>query len=133
MKRLFSANLAGNILLIFMGLLVIFHILVLLNVIPSSIIWGGQIEIESNEFIVLEIISLLLTLFFAVIIAGKLGYVRAGNFKRMINIGMWVVFVYLVLNTIGNLASGVAAENWFFAPITIVLAFFALRLAMEKS
>lgn len=38
MKRLMSANLAGNILLVFMGLLVIFHILVLLNVVPASII-----------------------------------------------------------------------------------------------
>lgn len=133
MKRLFSANLAGNILLIFMGLLVVFHILVLLKVVPASIIWGGQIESSSNEFIVLEIISLLITLVFAVIIAAKLGYIRAGHFKKIVNIGVWVVFVYLVLNTIGNLASGVAAENWFFAPITIVLAFFALRLAMEKS
>lgn len=132
MKRLISANLAGNILLIFMGLLVVFHILVLLKVVPSSIIWGGQIESTSNVFIVVEIISLLLTLAFAIIIAAKLGYIQAGNFKRIVNIGVWVVFAYLVLNTIGNLASGVAAENWFFAPITIVLAFFALRLAMEK-
>ena len=133
MKRLISANLAGNILLMFMGLLVIFHILVLLNVVPASIIWGGQVENTSNAFITLEMISLLLTLAFAIIIAAKLGYINAGNFQRIVNIGVWVIFAYLILNTIGNLASGVAAENWFFAPITLVLAFFALRLAIEKS
>lgn len=133
MKRLMSANLAGNILLVFMGWLVIFHILVLLNVVPASIIWGGQIEDTSNAFIALELISLLLTLAFAIIIAAKIGYLQAGNFQRIVNIGVWVIFAYLILNTIGNLASGVAAENWFFAPLTLILAFFALRLAIEKS
>ena len=133
MKRLMSANLAGNILLVFMGWLVIFHILVLLNVVPASIIWGGQIEDTSNAFIALELISLLLTLAFAIIIAAKIGYLQAGNFQKIVNIGVWVIFAYLILNTIGNLASGVAAENWFFAPLTLILAFFALRLAIEKS
>jgi hypothetical protein len=133
MKRFISANTAGNILLIFMGLLVIVHILTLLGVVPADIIWGGQFENTSNEFIILEGISLLLTLAFAIIIAAKTGYIKAGNFGKIVNIGMWVIFTYFILNTIGNLVSGVAAENWFFAPITIVLAIFALRLAMEKS
>ncbi|HXQ32610.1 MAG TPA: hypothetical protein VN843_01185 [Anaerolineales bacterium] len=132
MKRLISANLAGNILLIFMGLLVIFHILVLLGVVPADIIWGGQMESVSNDFITLEIISLLLTLAFATIIAAKIGYIKTGNFEKIVSIGVWVIFAYFILNTIGNLASGVSAENWFFAPITLVLAFLALRLAIEK-
>lgn len=133
MKRLITAKMAGNIILVFLGLLMIFHILVLLNVIPASIIWGGQIENTSGSFVALELISLLLTLAFSIIIAAKIGYIKAGNFKGIVNIGVWVIFAYFILNTIGNLASGVSAENWLFAPITLVLAFFALRLAMEKS
>jgi len=133
MKRLISATLAGNILLGFMGLLLVFHILVILKVIPADIIWGGQIDSTSNQFIILEAVSLFLTLAFGIIIAAKIGYLKAGNFGKIVNMGAWVIFAYFILNTIGNLASGVAAENWFFAPITLVLAFFALRLAMEKS
>jgi len=133
MKRLISANLAGNVLLAFMGLLVIFHMLVILRVVPADIIWGGQIESTSNEFIILEVVSLLLTLAFGIIIAAKTGYIKTGKFGKIVNIGMWVIFVYFILNMIGNLASGVAAENWLFAPITLMLAFLALRLAMEKS
>lgn len=133
MKRLISANLAGNILLIFMGLLVVFHILILLGVMPANIIWGGQFEDRSNEFIIVEVVSLLLTLAFAIIIAAKTGYIKAGNFGKIVSIGMWVIFAYFILNTIGNFASGVAAENWFFAPITIALAVLALRLAIEQS
>jgi len=38
----------------------------------------------------------------------------------------------LILNTLGNLASGVSFEKLIFAPITLVLAFCAFRLAIEK-
>src|SRR5262245_23211033 len=121
MKRLISASLAGNILLIFMGSLVIFHILVILKMVPADVIWGGQIDNISDQFIILEVVSLLLALAFGTIIAAKIGYIKAGNFGKIVNIGLWVIFAYFILNTIGNLASGVAAENWFFAPITLVL------------
>jgi hypothetical protein len=132
MKKLISATLAGNILLIFLGLLVIFHILVLFRIVPSDILWGGQIETTSANFIVLEVIALFVTLIFAVIIAAKTGYIMVDRFKKAIAIGVWIIFAYLVLNTLGNLASGVGAENLIFAPLTLVLAFFALRLAIEK-
>jgi len=132
MKKLISANLAGNILLIFLGLLVIFHILVFLKIVPSDILWGGQIDTTSANFIVLEVIALFVTLIFAVIIAAKTGYIMVDRFKKAIDIGVWIIFAYLVLNTLGNLASGVGAENLIFAPLTSVLTFFALRLAIEN-
>jgi len=132
MKKLISAQIAGNILLISMALLIIFHILILLKVVPSDIIWGGQITDTSTSLATLETISLLVTLVFTIIIAAKMGYIQAARFKKAIDIGVWVIFAYLILNTIGNLASGAAAENLFFAPVTLVLAFFALRLAIEK-
>jgi hypothetical protein len=50
----------------------------------------------------------------------------------VINIGVWLVFAFLLLNTLGNLASGVSFENLIAAPITIILALCALRLAIEK-
>jgi hypothetical protein len=47
-------------------------------------------------------------------------------------VGIWLVFAYLLLNTLGNLASGISFEKLVFAPITILLAFCAFRLAIEK-
>ena len=132
MKKLISAQLAGNILLISMVLLIILHILILLKVVPSDIIWGGQITDASNHLTTLETISLLVTLVFTIIIAAKMGYMKADRFKKAIDIGVWVIFAYLILNTVGNLASSVTTENLVFAPITLVLAFFTLRLAIEK-
>jgi hypothetical protein len=132
MKKLLSVNLAGNLLLISFGLLIIFHILVLLNVVPSDIVWGGQIQGSATNLLVLEMSALFVTFVFAIIIAAKMDYLKADKFRRAVNIGMWVIFAFLILNTVGNLASGVSFENLIFAPITLGLALCALRLAIEK-
>ncbi len=132
MKKWISANLAGNILLSSMAMLIIFEVLVLIKVVPSDIIWGGQIKNSTTVLLTLEIIALLVTLTFAVIIAAKIGYIPLDKFRPAINIGVWLMFAYLVLNTLGNLVSGVSFEKLVFAPITVILAFFALRLAIEK-
>ena len=132
MKRLLSAKLAANILLAALGLLFVFHILVLLRVLPADIVWGGQIQRGQANLITLEIVALIVTALFILIIAAKVGYVEAGRMAGVVNIGVWLIFAFLVLNTLGNLASGVSFENLFAAPLTIILALCALRLALEK-
>jgi len=132
MKKIISAKLAGNILLFSLGLLFIFHVLVLLKVIPADIVWGGQIQGVPANLVTLEIVALLVTAFFILIVAAKLGYLQAGKLSGAINVGLWLIFAYLLLNTLGNLASGISFEKLVFAPITILLALCALRLAIEK-
>lgn len=132
MKKIISARLAGNILLTALGLVLVFHILVLLKVIPADIVWGGRIQGVPENLFTLETIALLVTLFFMLIIAAKVGYVQAGKLSGAVNIGVWLIFAFLLLNTLGNLASGVSFENLIAAPITIILALCALRLAIEK-
>jgi hypothetical protein len=72
------------------------------------------------------------TALFILIVAAKLGYLQAGKLSGVINVGLWLIFAYLLLNTLGNLASGISFEKLVFAPITIFLALCALRLAIEK-
>ncbi len=132
MKKLVSARLAGNILLISMVLLEIFHVLILFGVVPSDIVWGGEIKNSSANLITLELVAVFVTLVFIIIIAAKIGYLKLSKINKLINVGVWFVFGYLILNTIGNLASDVNAEKLIFAPITIILTFFAYRLAIEK-
>ena len=132
MKKLISAKLAGNILLIIFGFLVVFHILVLVNVFPSNMVWGGQAGASPSSLRILETISLIFTVLFAIIVAAKIGYIKAGKFMRVINILLWIIFVYLLLNTAGNLAASSMAEKLIFTPITIVAALLVLKLAIEK-
>jgi hypothetical protein len=132
MTKILSARLAGNILLVAFGLLAIFHVLVLLGFLPSSITWGGQVAGSPASLRALEVVALLVTVLFAILVAAKLDYIQAGRFRILASIGMWVMLAYLLLNTAGNLASAVRLENLLFAPITLILAICALRLAIEK-
>ncbi len=132
MKKLIGVNLAGKILLFFMILLAIFHVFILLKVFPSEIVWGGQMRKSSTNMVTLEIIALFITLIFTLIIAAKRGYIRVGKFEKLLNIGMWIIFAYFILNTIGNLTSAVFIENLIFTPITLLMSFFAFILVTEK-
>jgi hypothetical protein len=132
MKKLISVKLAGNILLILFGALVVFHILVLFNLLPSDIVWGGQAGNSSISLRTLEVISLAITILFAVVIAAKVGYVKAGRFAGAVNVLVWIIFAYLLLNTAGNLASSSSTEKLIFTPITVIAALLTLRLAIEK-
>jgi hypothetical protein len=132
MNKLISMKLAGNLLLGSLGLLAVFHLLVLLGVIPADIVWGGAIQNSTMSLFPLEMISLFITLLFGVVIAAKAGYIKVFRFQTVVNIGVWVVFAILLLSTLANFASGVAFENLIFAPIAVVLAFCAYRLASGK-
>jgi hypothetical protein len=111
--------------------LFIFHILVLLGIFPADIVWGGQIRGVQANLITLETVALVVTSLFMIIIAAKLGYIQAGRLSGLVNFGVWLIFAFLLLNTLGNLASGVTFESLFAAPLTILLALCALRLALE--
>lgn len=132
MKKFITVKLAGNLLLIVLVMLVIFHILILLKIIPPGIVWGGQANGSPGRLFYLELISLIVTLLFIVIVAVKLNYLRLPRLRKAANIGLWVMFVYFILNTIGNLASDVTMEKVVFTPITLILAILAFRLAIEK-
>lgn len=132
MKKLISAQLAGNILLILFILLALFHGLVIFKLVPSELVWGGQVADSSSNRILFEIIALLVILIFIMIVAAKIGYVQFIQFKKIINAGIWFIFAYMLLNTLGNLASGVAAEKMIFTPISLIMAILALRLGIEK-
>lgn len=132
MKKFLSANLAGKILLGTFILMLVLHFLIFLQVVPSNIVWGGQINDDQSNLLQLEIVVITLTLVFLGIVATKMNLLKSGRSNKLVNIGVWIVFVYLILNTLGNFASGITAETLVFGPLTIVMAFCALRLALEK-
>jgi len=132
MRKLISARLAGNLLLGIYGLLVIFHILVLAQIAPSSSVWGGQVGDSPKNLVALEATAIALTAFFALIVVAKIGYIRAGRLRGAVNVLVWIVFAYSLLNIAGNFASGAPAERLVFGPVSIVVAFLVFRLAVER-
>lgn len=98
---------------------------------PHDFVWGGRSKSKA-DLIIFESISIVVQTLFFFIVAVKAGYVFKGKFKRTVNVGTWVMFGVMVLNTIGNLVANSSLEVMVMTPLTSVLSLLAFRLAIEK-
>ena len=131
MKKLLSIKLASTIIISINTMALIMHVLILLNVFPYDFVWGGRVKSES-DLIIFESVSIVVQTLFISIIAIKAGYIFRGKFKRTVNVGTWVLFGIMVLNTIGNLLSNSGLETLVMTPVTALLALLVFRVAIEK-
>lgn len=130
MKKLISAQKAANFIFAIFGLLLLTHILIIAQVLPYTIVWGGQLEKES--VLPLELISIVFLFSFALIVLIKLKYLKDGQTNKMITIGLWFMVLYFLFNTLANFESGVKLENLIFGPVSFILSLLTMRLAIEK-
>ena len=117
---------ASLILLILTSAGILFHICILLKLIPYNIAWGGRLEDDAAMYR-MEIFSLVLNLFFAWMVAVQGGFI-AGN-KQRSRVVLWIFFVLFILNTIGNVFAQTTTEK-LFAVLTlanVILLWFVLR------
>lgn len=120
---------AGKALLLILGLLFVFHLLVLFGVIPYDIVWAGKIT-NGKQLFTMEALSLLILVMAAMIVSLKMGYLNILQNSAITSIGMWVLFALFALNTIGNLTAKEPIEKYGFGLLTAVMALLALRLAI---
>lgn len=100
---------------ILMGITVLatlFHITLLIGVIPYEIAWGGRLETE-EEMYVFETLSILINLFFIFVLLQKGGYIRSYFNQKTISIILWIFFAIFVLNTLGNVFAKTNFEKAF--------------------
>ena len=109
----------------------IFHVLMLAGALPPGIAWGGRAGSSPDDLASLEVVSLVVTLVFAAMAAARVGYLGRAVPQRVAVVGTWAVVGYLALNVVGNLASESTLERAVFTPVSAILAFAALRLAVE--
>ncbi|TKC15860.1 hypothetical protein [Robertmurraya kyonggiensis] len=131
MKKLISIRLASNLIITINTTALLMHVLILLKIVPYDFVWGGRLKSES-DLVIFESMSIVVQILFITIIAVKAGYIFKGKFKRTVNVGTWVMFGLMVLNTIGNLFSNSGLETMVMTPITCLLALLVFRLAIEK-
>lgn len=133
MKNIFSASAASTILLLAFSALVIFHLAVLAGFIPTEIIWGGRAGQTGLSIVALESFALSLIAVFIFLVLAKRRGLKTGRNSKLVNAGMWLIFVFFTLNTLGNLAALSSTETLLSTPVTIILALCGLRLAIAKS
>ena len=103
----------------------IFHLLIIIGVIPYALTWGGKLE-STKEMLVFETISILINLFFIHTLLQKGSYIRSTYSKKFIRIILWVFFILFILNTAGNIQAITTFEKC----LTIVTGLNAVLLLM---
>jgi len=131
LKKVISQRLATLGLLTLFSLVIVFHILVLVQVIPYKIVWGGRLE-NDTQMIQFEGTSIALNLIMLALVAIYSGYLKWEINRRWIQLGMWIMVALFLLNTVGNLFAINDWERWIFTPLTFLLAVFSFRLAIDK-
>lgn len=126
MKRIASLSL----LILFM-LNAGFHFLVISQIIPYSIVWGGRLK-SVSEMIQFELVSIILNalfLFFMLIIHGTIKIKLHPIFEKTVLLLMFGLFS---INTLGNMLAKSTMETLIFTPITLISAVFCFILVYKK-
>lgn len=130
MGNLIGFNAAGNILIGLFGLLFIFHFLVLAGIVPHDIVWAGKIN-NRADLIKMETISIVILIFASLVVALRMNYISLGINTTIIRIGVWILFAFFVLNTIGNLTAVNPIEKYGFGLLTIIISILLLKLGLK--
>jgi hypothetical protein len=118
--------------LLILAFLVIYHILILVGVIPYEYVWGGQIETR-GQMLLGVIWSIGLNLFMIMIVANK-GKIIKPFLPSKVTRGFTLLFLFMMLfNTIANLFAMSSIETAFFTPISFLLFVFFSRMALKNS
>ena len=123
----------NNSIKIFLGLLfsvIVFHICIILKIIPYNIAWGGRLE-NDNEMYVFETISILINVFLSWILLMKGDFVKFKFSDTIMKIILWTFFGLFVLNTVGNILAKTNFEK-LFALLTGFSATLIWNILMKK-
>jgi membrane protease YdiL (CAAX protease family) len=119
-----------NILIGLLIAVILFHIAVIVKVIPYDIAWGGRLQ-NDYEMYVFEAISILVNLFFGLALLVKGDYIKS-RFYKTIDIILWVFLALFALNTVGNIFAKTLFEKSF-AVLTLVFAILILKILKTKN
>ncbi len=108
----------------------IFHLSIILKIVPYEITWGGRLK-NDTEMYVFETISMVINLFLFSILLIKGEYLKKIIPLKIVNLVLWVFIVLFGLNTIGNILAKTSFEK-FFAILTLVSSFL-IWIILSKS
>ena len=129
MNKIITEKLAAYSVLTILSLVVLFHLLVVMSVIPSSIVWGGRLK-DKAELFQFEMVSIGANLLMLLVVLVKARILKVALPPKLLTIALWLMFALFTLNTLGNLVSVNEWEKMIFTPLTLILALFCLRLAL---
>ena len=94
------------------AIVMIFHLCILIKIIPYEITWGGRLQSDA-EMYVFETISIVINLFLFFTLLSKGEYIKPRISPKAVNIILWIFLVIFGLNTIGNVFAETTLEKSF--------------------
>ncbi|MDB5278578.1 MAG: hypothetical protein JWR61_3533 [Ferruginibacter sp.] len=114
-----------------LSILEIFHLLILLKVIPFDFIWGGKLK-SSSQMLLFETVSVITNSLMILIVAISGEIIKSRLRPIIIKVALWVMFLLFILNTMGNFTSENPFEKNVFTPITLLISLLCLMLIFTK-
>ncbi|MDI9340217.1 MAG: hypothetical protein QM534_06555 [Sediminibacterium sp.] len=90
---------------------VVFHVLVISGLIPSTVIWGGNLQSRS-EVLLFETISIVVNVIMIGVLYRKYSLLVTGKRSVGIDVLIGVFALMFAVNTVGNLYAVHVAEKW---------------------
>lgn len=129
-RSIISKRVSAIAVIVIFSCTIVFHLLVLTGVVPYTIVWGSRLT-STEEMIRLEVFSLLINGIMVTVVLISAGYIRAKVNRSLLRFMLWAMALLFFLNTIGNIFSTNRLETIIFTPLTLLLAFLCIRLAVE--
>lgn len=85
-----------------LGAVTLFHLCIVLKIIPYEITWGGRLK-NDTEMYVFESVSILINLFLCFILCIKGNYLTEIIPMKIVNSLLWAFLLLFSINTLGNL------------------------------
>lgn len=119
-----------QIMLVIVAMLTLFHLGILLQIIPFEIVWGGRLQSVSDMYR-FESFSLAVSLFFGWLLLMKGGYAKQLLSPKVVTVVLWLFFVLFALSTVGNILAKTTLEKGF-TIITVLLCILIWRVNTKK-
>jgi hypothetical protein len=122
---------AGRVLQLIATAALIYHLLILLDVVPYEMVWGGKLK-DYDQMLVFEFISIVVNL---LLIGSVWAYFQSHphGYHKTGRILMWLFGVLFAVNTLGNIFAENIWEAIIFTPITAISSFLSFKLALHRS
>ncbi len=122
---------ASKIMLGLLTIVVLFHIFVVINLIPYEVVWAGKLK-SLKEMYVFETMSITINLFLIIVILYKGNYIKHRLSEKLLNGILWFFIILFVLNTIGNLLAETFFEKVVFTPLTLLSSILLWKIVSSK-
>lgn len=113
-----------------LGIVLVFHFLILLEQIPYDRVWAGRLD-SVEEMRVFETVSILVNLVMLAVLHAKYRLIQKQKTSKAIDAVIWLFAVVFALNTLGNLFAENMLERVFGTLFTFVSSALCIIIAWK--